>query len=133
MDSRDAALRCSSICQRRALPNASLFFRRRFVFCGHGRTSGCGAASRRSWWQRQTDMQDPCQSDYKLPFAFCRRFVFCRQRQDERLRRGGEQKSVVVLSMYPYSSVLGPLCQFAGPLFFNHGENALEEVGGLRM
>lgn len=83
--------------------------------------------------ERQTAMLDPRQSDYKLPFVFCRRFVFCRQRQDERLRRGGEQKSVVVLSMYPYSSVLGPLCQFAGPLFFNHGENALEEVGGFRV
>eukprot|EP00891_Asterochloris_glomerata_P002409 jgi/Astpho2/2409/Aster-x1074 len=34
-------------------------------------------------------------------------FVFCRQRQDERLRRGGEQKSLVVLSELPFSSVLG--------------------------
>lgn len=57
-----------------------------------------------------------------------RRFVFCRQRQDERLRRGGEQKSVVVLSMFPYSSVLGPLSQWAGPTFFNQGHEALEEV-----
>lgn len=63
------------------------------------------------------------------PCAICR-FVFCRQRQDERLRRGGEQKSVVVLSMYPYSSVLGRLCQYAGPLFFNHGHDALVEVPG---
>jgi hypothetical protein len=55
-------------------------------------------------------------------------FVFCRQRQDERLRRGGEQKSVVLLSMYPYSSVLSPLCQYAGPLFFNYGHEALAEV-----
>ena len=55
-------------------------------------------------------------------------FVFCRQRQDERLRRGGEQKSVVLLSMYPYSSVLSPLCQYAGALFFNYGHEALAEV-----
>lgn len=60
--------------------------------------------------------------------AGLRRFVFCRQRQDERLRRGGEQKSVVVLSMFPYSSVLGPLSQWAGPAFFNCGHQALERV-----
>ena len=57
-----------------------------------------------------------------------RRFVFCRQRQDQKLRRGGEQKSVVVLSVQPYSSVLGQLSQFAGSMYFNHGAEALEEV-----
>ena len=56
------------------------------------------------------------------------RFVFCRQRQDQKLRRGGEQKSVVVLSVQPYSSVLGQLSQFAGSMYFNHGTEALEEV-----
>ena len=61
------------------------------------------------------------------------RFVFCRQRQDEKLRRGGEQKSVVVLSMYPYSSVLSPLSQFAGPLYFNSGPEALEDVRDLHI
>lgn len=54
--------------------------------------------------------------------------MFCRQRQDERLRRGGEQKSVVVLSEQPYSSALIPLAQYAGPLYFNIGQTALEEV-----
>ena len=58
----------------------------------------------------------------------CCRFVFCRQRQDEKLRRGGEQKSVVVLSQQPYSSALIPLAQYAGPLYFNIGKTALEEV-----
>ena len=56
------------------------------------------------------------------------RFVFCRQRQDQKLRRGGEQRSVVVLSVQPFSSVLSPLSQYAGPLYFNHGSEALEEV-----
>ena len=55
-------------------------------------------------------------------------FVFCRQRQDERLKRGGEQKSVVVLSEQPYSSALIPLTQYAGPLYFNIGQSALQEV-----
>ena len=56
------------------------------------------------------------------------RFVFCRQRWDERLKRGGEQKSVVVVSAHPYSSVLGPLSQHAGPLYFNTGVSALQQV-----
>lgn len=56
------------------------------------------------------------------------RYVFCRQRQDERLRRGAEQKSVVVLSEHPFSSVLGPLSQHLGPLFFNDGVGALQAV-----
>ncbi len=56
------------------------------------------------------------------------RFVFCRQRSDERLKRGGEQKSVVVLSTQPYSGVLTPLSQHAGPLYFNNGRAALQEV-----
>ena len=57
------------------------------------------------------------------------RFVFCRQRSDERLKRGGEQKSVAVLSCLPYSSVLTPLSQHAGPLYFNKGPSALQQVG----
>jgi hypothetical protein len=56
------------------------------------------------------------------------RFVFCRQRSDERLKRGGEQKSVAVLSSLPYSSVLTPLSQHAGPLYFNKGPSALQQV-----
>ncbi len=56
-------------------------------------------------------------------------FVFCRQRADERLKRGGEQKSVAVLSCLPYSSVLTPLSQHAGPLYFNKGPSALRQVG----
>jgi hypothetical protein len=41
-------------------------------------------------------------------------FVFCRQRQDESLPRGGEQRSVVVLSPFPISSLLLPFTQHAG-------------------
>ncbi len=44
------------------------------------------------------------------------------------MRRGGEQKSVVVLSQQPYSSVLAPLSQYAGPLYFNEGPEALQLV-----
>ncbi|KAL8132592.1 uncharacterized protein LOC141712142 isoform X2 [Apium graveolens] len=55
-------------------------------------------------------------------------FVFNRQRHDERLKRGGEQKSVVILSHSPYSSVFRPLLQIMGPLFFDIGRKALDNV-----
>ncbi|KAF8378481.1 hypothetical protein HHK36_029823 [Tetracentron sinense] len=55
-------------------------------------------------------------------------YVFNRQRQDERLKRGGEQKSVVILSHCPYSSVLRPLIQILGPLYFDIGKKALEHI-----
>lgn len=53
-------------------------------------------------------------------------YVFNRQRHDERLKRGGEQKSVVILSTNPYSNVFRPLLQIMGPLYFDIGKKALE-------
>ncbi|XP_015883028.2 uncharacterized protein LOC107418857 [Ziziphus jujuba] len=55
-------------------------------------------------------------------------YVFNRQRHDERLKRGGEQKSVVILSHKPYSSVFKPLLQIMGPLYFDIGKRALEHI-----
>ncbi|PON86510.1 DENND [Trema orientale] len=55
-------------------------------------------------------------------------YVFNRERHDERLKRGGEQKSVVILSHSPYSSVFKPLLQIMGPLFFDIGKKALEHI-----
>jgi hypothetical protein len=55
-------------------------------------------------------------------------FVFNRQRQDERMRRGGEQKSVVLLSERPFTGVFKPMVQIAGPLYFDTGPKALEQV-----
>ncbi|CAN1241707.1 Protein DENND6A [Linum perenne] len=55
-------------------------------------------------------------------------YVFNRQRHDERLKRGGEQKSVVILSHSPYSSVFRPLLQIMGPLYFDIGNMALEHI-----
>jgi hypothetical protein len=55
-------------------------------------------------------------------------YVFNRQRHDERLKRGGEQKSVVILSPNPYSSVFRPLLQIMGPLYFDIGKKALEHI-----
>ncbi|GAB2218256.1 hypothetical protein Droror1_Dr00001475 [Drosera rotundifolia] len=55
-------------------------------------------------------------------------YVFNRQRHDERLKRGGEQKSVVILSHSPYSNVFRPLLQIMGPLFFDKGKKALEHI-----
>lgn len=58
-------------------------------------------------------------------------FVFNRQRQDERLKRGGEQKSVVILSERPYLCVFKPLVQILGPLYFDIGSQALEQIAAL--
>jgi len=55
-------------------------------------------------------------------------YVFCRQRQDSSLKRGGDQRSVVIVSEQPYSSVLRPLSQIAGPLYFSYGLDALTQV-----
>lgn len=55
-------------------------------------------------------------------------FVFNRQRKDERLRRGGEQKSVVILSDRPYSNVFRSLLQILGPLYFDIGTRGLEQI-----
>ncbi|XVF12336.1 hypothetical protein REPUB_Repub08aG0107600 [Reevesia pubescens] len=57
-------------------------------------------------------------------------YVFNRQRHDERLKRGGEQKSVVILSHGPYSSVFRPLLQIMGPLYFDIGKKAIERIAG---
>ena len=54
-----------------------------------------------------------------------------RQRQDDSLKRGGEQLSVVVLSEHPFSSPLTPLSQVAGPLYFSLGAPALKQVSPL--
>lgn len=54
--------------------------------------------------------------------------MFNRQRHDERLKRGGEQKSVVILSHSPYSGVFKPLLQIMGPLYFDIGNKALEHI-----
>ncbi|GAA0147421.1 hypothetical protein Leryth_011962 [Lithospermum erythrorhizon] len=56
-------------------------------------------------------------------------FVFNRQRHDERLKRGGEQKSVVILSHCPFTSVFRPLLQIMGPLYFDIGNKALMYIG----
>jgi hypothetical protein len=69
-------------------------------------------------------------ADVPAALPSCRSFVFCRQRQDEALRRGGEQNSVVVLSEHPFSSALLPLSQIAGPLYFNQvGSTGLHRCG----
>jgi len=63
-----------------------------------------------------------------LPCFLCCSYVFCRQRQDDSLRRGGEQAAVVVLAVAPLSAVLLPLSQAAGHWFFCEGPPALQQV-----
>lgn len=64
-------------------------------------------------------------------FSYMYGFVFNRQRHDERLKRGGEQKSVVILSQNPFSSVFRPLLQIMGPLYFDVGKKALEHIAAV--
>lgn len=61
-------------------------------------------------------------------YSYMYGYVFNRQRHDERLKRGGEQKSVVILSQNPFSSVFRPLLQIMGPLYFDVGKTALEHI-----
>ena len=57
--------------------------------------------------------------------------MFCRQRQDPSLRRGGEQVSVVVLAEHPLSAALVPLSAVAGHAYFGAPGSAapLQQVG----
>jgi hypothetical protein len=71
------------------------------------------------------DMRAPNTPRPPCPHTPMRSYVFCRQRQDESLRRGGEQASVVVLSLHPLSCALLPLSQAAGHAFFSEGPVAL--------
>lgn len=55
------------------------------------------------------------------PNSFAYAYVFNRQRHDDRLPRGGDQRSVVILAPSPFSSVFRPLLQILGPLCFDLG------------
>ncbi|KAI7845872.1 hypothetical protein COHA_000606 [Chlorella ohadii] len=61
------------------------------------------------------------------PHAFLYGHVFCRQRQDERLRRGCEQRSVVLLSFLPLLGLLEPLARLVGPAALSYGPDTLQE------
>ena len=63
-----------------------------------------------------------------VPERFLYGYVFCRQRKDETLRRGGDQKSVVVLTELPFSNVFSALCRIVGPLYFDIGIEAFREI-----
>ena len=55
-------------------------------------------------------------------------FVFCRQRQDERLVRGVDRRAVVVVTPYPFSGVLRPLSTYLGAVYFAEGTEGIERV-----
>lgn len=76
----------------------------------------------------EKELQNPQHSGKHYSSGYLYGFVFNRQRHDERLKRGGEQKSVVILSHSPYSSVFKPLLQIMGPLYFDIGKKALDYI-----
>lgn len=55
-------------------------------------------------------------------------FVYCHQRYDSGLPRGGEQVSVVALSSLYLPNVFIPLVRQAGPTFLLYGNKALESL-----
>ncbi|CAA0818403.1 Unknown protein [Striga hermonthica] len=78
--------------------------------------------------QKQIDGKQKGKTPTSYHSGFLYGFVFNRQRHDERLKRGGEQKSVVILSHSPYSSLFRPLLQIMGPLYFDVGSKALNYI-----
>lgn len=77
---------------------------------------------------KSTNVRKPNSDNKSNVSRYMYGYVFNRQRHDERLKRGGEQKSVVILSHSPYSSVFRPLLQIMGPLYFDIGKKALEHI-----
>lgn len=77
---------------------------------------------------RYRRLKGPDSSSDVSPPNYMYGFVFNRQRHDERLKRGGDQRSVVILSHSPYSSLFRPLLQIMGPLYFDIGIKALEHI-----
>ncbi|KAK9831905.1 hypothetical protein WJX81_007718 [Elliptochloris bilobata] len=110
---------------RSSVRDSTFFFRIRRCVSPHAASGGRGEAPRLAGAAAAADEEQRYDSEEA---EFLYGFVYCRQRTDERLRRGGEQKSVVVLATVPHSSVLRPLSQHAGALYFNRGPAALAEV-----
>ncbi|CAM9809042.1 unnamed protein product, partial [Scytosiphon promiscuus] len=59
-------------------------------------------------------------------FEYC--YAFFRQERNEGCARGMFQKSVVVVSRYPYVNLFERLVKVIGPLYFTHGPAVLEAV-----
>lgn len=60
--------------------------------------------------------------------AFLHAVAFCRQRHDGTMQRGGDQRSIVVLSTLPLHCILRPMAQYVGPLCLAHGPEALQSA-----
>ncbi|PKC76048.1 DUF1630-domain-containing protein, partial [Rhizophagus irregularis] len=53
-------------------------------------------------------------------------YVFFRQKKDPRIRRGYFQKSLVILSQYPYVGLFSKMASILGPAYFDVGKPMLE-------
>lgn len=62
------------------------------------------------------------------PSSVLRSFVCARQCRDERLHRGADQRSAIIVSEYPYASILSPLVTVLGPALFPAFRNTAAEV-----
>lgn len=95
---------------------------------GAGGTQGAQEGTRQTGASMQISPLDSAMEVARGSSKYLYGFVFNRQRHDERLPRGGEQKSVVVLTERPYSAIFRQLAQVVGPLFFDYGTVALVQV-----
>ncbi|KAG5891310.1 hypothetical protein JTB14_002871 [Gonioctena quinquepunctata] len=69
-----------------------------------------------------------CATSLQIDDSFCWGYVYFRQVKDIRLPRGYFQKSVVILSYFPFNNLFSKLCSFIAPEYFENGEICLEAV-----
>ncbi|KAK2080416.1 hypothetical protein QBZ16_000269 [Prototheca wickerhamii] len=55
-------------------------------------------------------------------------YVLCRQRRDEALPRGAEQRSIAILSSKPFHALWSALCRLTGAVCLAYGPPALRDV-----
>ncbi|KAJ2120230.1 hypothetical protein IW147_005249 [Coemansia sp. RSA 720] len=69
---------------------------------------------------------DPVRLGLAKDNIFLHGYVFFRQKRDPLMRRGGFQRSVVIISHLPYNGLFARLAHILGPLYFDLGTAILE-------
>ena len=93
------------------------------------RTAGSAVSGAAPPHQQQHHQQ---QQQQPPPAPFVYAHVFCRQRHDARLRRGCEQKSVVLLSHLPLPGLLEQLARLVGPVALSAREQCADVLHQVR-
>ncbi|KAI9471159.1 hypothetical protein BX667DRAFT_472399, partial [Coemansia mojavensis] len=69
---------------------------------------------------------DPVRLGLPKDRIFLHGYVFFRQKRDPLMRRGGFQRSVVIITHLPYHGLFSRLAHILGPLYFDLGTTILE-------